>query len=431
MLIPGVLTNTSRASRFGKLDYLKVTIFGFGLAALGQSFHLIILPARLLDLVSQSQKNTYLALLSFSGLILAMLVQPIAGMISDHSRFSWGRRRPFILLGTILVILLLSGIGSATSYVAIFAIWCLIQVSTNMAQGPYQALIPDLVPADKHGRASGVKVLLEVLGMMALIYPIGLLVNNYQARQEGAGLWLALALLAVVLLGTMLATVLAVKERPGIGSYRLLSLRTLYQSFKIDVRKNRPFIWFLVSRLLIYMALTTVQQFAYYFLQDVVGVADPSAVTARFTIVVALCMMATAYPTAYLSDRLGRRPVLVASGLIGALGILLILLLHSYGLTVITICGGLIGMAVGAFMSTNWALAVDLVPRGEEAKYLGLTNLATAGGAALARYIGPVIDFFNMRSFGLGYQVMFLACFIYFVAGSLLLLKIKNTRLPQ
>jgi len=76
-------------------------------------------------------------------------------------------------------------------------------------------------------------------------------------------------------------------------------------------------------------------------------------------------------------------------------------------------------------MSTNWALATDLVAKGEEARYLGLTNLPTAGGAALARLIGPVIDFFNTYSSGLGYSVMLLACFLYFLIGSALLMKIK------
>jgi len=79
-------------------------------------------------------------------------------------------------------------------------------------------------------------------------------------------------------------------------------------------------------------------------------------------------------------------------------------------------------------MSSNWALAIDLVPKGEEARYLGLANLATAGGAALTLFMmGPMIDFFN-NTYGhnLGYQVMFLVCFVYFVVGSLLLMKIKR-----
>jgi len=116
--------------------------------------------------------------------------------------------------------------------------------------------------------------------------------------------------------------------------------------------------------------------------------------------------------------------VVVSSGFLGALGILLLFFTHSYG--AIMFCGALLGISTGAFMSSNWALATDLVPKGEEARYLGLTNLATAGGAALARLIGIAIDPLNAYSPGLGYQVMLGACFIYFIAGSLLLLKIKG-----
>ena len=66
------------------------------------------------------------------------------------------------------------------------------------------------------------------------------------------------------------------------------------------------------------------------------------------------------------------------------------------------------------------------MPKSEEARYLGLTNLATAGGAALARLIGIGIDFFNGYGPGLGYKFMLLVCFVYFIAGSALIVKIKS-----
>ena len=74
--------------------------------------------------------------------------------------------------------------------------------------------------------------------------------------------------------------------------------------------------------------------------------------------------------------------------------------------------GTLLGFSFGAFMSTNWALTTDLVTKGKEARYLGLTNLATAGGSALTLFIIELmIDFFNAYSSGLGYQTMFLGFF--------------------
>ena len=411
---------------FRRIDYVKITIFGFALAALWSSLHSIILPLRLLDFVAESEKNTYLGLLTFTGLILAMAVQPIAGAISDRSGFSWGRRRPYILLGTAVAILLLPGIGFFGSYAAIFAIYCLLQVSCNVAQGPYQAFIPDLVPEERRGVASGVKSLLEIVGGIALLRLISYFMGHYFTGESGPWLWLVLGILAIILLGAMIATVLTVKERPGVGSHQLPLLPTLYRSFKIDVKANYDFILFLISRLLVIMALTTLQAFALYFLRDVSGATNPTAATADLLIAVGIGMVIAVYPAGRLSDRIGRRPVVVFSGLLGACGIMALFFSTSYGY--IMFGGAILGVATGAFMSSNWALATDLVPSGEEARYLGLTNMATAGGAALARLIGPVIDFFNRYSPILGYQIMLGACFVYLVMGSILVIKIKKVR---
>jgi len=421
-----VTSNTGTGAKgFGPADYIKITIFGFALAALWSSLHTIIIQVRLLDFVAEAQKNTYLGLLTGTGLILAMLVQPIAGAISDRSGFRWGRRRPYILIGTTLTMLLLPGIGLCGSYTTLFIIYCLLQVSSNTAQGPYQAFIPDLVPEGKRGRASGVKTLLEFVGGLVVIRLIAYLMDRYLTEPGGPWLGYTLAILGIVLLGTMLATILTVKEQPGAGGSRFSLLPTLYRSFKIDTKANRDFVWFLVSRLLILMAFSTLQKFALYFFMDVVGITSPAVVTADLLIVVGVCMLAVVYPTGRLSDKVGRKPIVVSSGLVSALGIMLLFFSQSYGY--IILCGAILGLSFGAFMSTNWALATDLVPKGEEARYLGLTNLATAGGSALTLFIiGPMIDFFNARSPGLGYQAMFLVCFICLVAGSLLVLKIKG-----
>ena len=424
--IPNNIDTGRRTNYFRRIDYIKITIFGFALAALWSSLHSIVLPLRLLDFVAESEKNTYLGLLTFTGLILAMAVQPIAGAISDRSGFSLGRRRPYVLMGTAIGILLLPGIGLFESYAVIFIIYCLLQVSTNTAQGPYQAFIPDLVPKEKRGLASGVKSLLEIVGGISLVRLIGYFMGRYSTGEGVFWLWLVLGALAVVLLGAMVATVLTVKERPSSGSAQMPLLPTLYKSFKIDVRANPDFVFFLISRLLIFMALATIQTFALFYLKDVVGVTNPATATADLLIAAGIGMLVAVYPAGFLADKIGRRPVVVSSGLLGALGILVIFFSPSYGYIIFG--GAILGIATGAFMSSNWALATDLVARGEEARYLGLANLATAGGAALARLIGPVIDFFNTYTPGLGYQVMLGACFIYFMAGSALLIKIKGRR---
>ncbi len=409
---------------FRRRDYIKITIFGFALTALWQSLHTIILPLRLLDFIPEAQKNTYLGLMTLTGLFLAMLVQPIAGAISDRSGSRWGRRRPYILIGGIIAVLIIPGIGLAGGFAATFVVYCLLQLSTNTAQGPFQAFIPDLVPQHRRGAASGIKALLEIVGGVILVYLASIFMDRYYAGEGSQWLWLVVGILAIVLLGAVIATVVMVKEPRLTVNNRRVSLPAALLQTAREVLGNRDLVWFLASRLLVYMAFTTIQQFALYFLRDVIGVTDPAEATARFSIFAVVGMLIVVWPAGYLSDRIGRKPITIASGILGALGIAVIALSQEYG--TILWAAAIIGVAIGAFNSTNWALATDLVAEGEEARYLGIANMATAGGAALARAIGPAIDFFNARSPGFGYTFMLMVCLAYFIVGAALVLKVKR-----
>jgi len=409
---------------FRPIDYARITIFGLAMTALWSSLHSIILPLRIADFFPAGKQATYLGLLTVTGLILAMVVQPIAGAISDRSGFRLGRRRPYILIGAIATLAFLPGIGWAGSWAALFAIYYLLQISANTALGPYLAFIPDLVPEEKRGLASGVKGLLEIAGAGVAIWLISKLMNNYYISKESWWLWLSLGILGIIFLSTMVATVVTVKERPGAGGARLQIFQTLYKSFRIDVKASPDFIRFVLCRLFFIIPLTAFQAFGLYFFRDYLGAANPAVIMGRFTLVSSLCMVGMVYPAGFLSDRLGRRPMGLASGLIAALGIGLLFFFRSYHF--ILIAAILMGIGFGGLWGSNWALATDVVPKDEAGKYIGLTNLASAGGSALARLQGPMIDFFNARQFGLGYTAMLTACFISLIVSSALLWRIKK-----
>jgi Na+/melibiose symporter-like transporter len=409
---------------FRPLDYAKVTIFGLAMTALWSSLHSIILPLRIADFVPVGRQATYLGLLTVTGLLLAIVTQPVAGALSDRSGSRWGRRRPFILIGAIATLAFLPGISLVGSLAALFAIYYLLQVSANSALGPYLAFFPDLVPEDRRGLASGVKGIVEIAGAGIAIWLIGHLMANYSPSEGGRWLWLSLGILGAVFLGTMLATVFLVKESPGSGGPKTSLVSILRKTFRIDTRANPDFIRFVLCRLFFVIPLTAFQAFGLYFFRDYLGVANPSAVMGNFTLLSSLCMLGVVYPVGRLSDRLGRRPIGLASGLIGALGIGLLFFFHGYQF--ILTSAVLMGIGFGGLMSTNWALAVDLVPREEAGRYIGLTNLASAGGSALARLTGPMIDFFNARRFGLGYTAMLSTSFASLIVSSVLLWGIKK-----
>lgn len=425
MAIPKTNNNAPGNNRFGLLDYIKITLIGFSFTALWSSLHGIILPMRLLAYVPETQKNTYLGLLTFTGLLLAIIVQPMAGAFSDATNSRWGRRRPYILWGTILALILLPGIGLATTYVTVLIVYCLIQICTNTAQASYQAFIPELVPEKSRGVASGVKSLLEVLGGVILVRITAYFMGHYSADVGESWMWIALGALGVVLFTALTITMVVVKESPS-NNYTRLSLSTFYRIFKIDFKVHRDFGWFLIARALLGIPGVVLQIFAIYFLMDVIGIPNPASAAGDLLVVVGVCLIAMVYPAGRLSDRVGRKPIIIIASILGAIGTLVLFFSRNY--IQVMVAGGILGIANGALLSASWALATDLAIKGEEARYLGVTNLAMAGGSALARLIGPVIDFFNGISTNSGYKVMLLICFLSFIAGALFIAKIKQVK---
>jgi MFS family permease len=168
------------------------------------SLHVIILPAVLLLMVPESLKNTYLGLLTFSGLIIAMIVQPVSGALSDQWVSPLGRRRPLILLGTAFDFVFLAALAWAGGLAWLALGYFGLQVSSNLAHGPLQGLLPDQVPEDQLGRASGFKNFMDMAGLIASSLIVGRVLDP-QALTPIPAMGLVAAILAVSAAVTILA----------------------------------------------------------------------------------------------------------------------------------------------------------------------------------------------------------------------------------
>jgi len=118
---------------------------------------------------------------------------------------------------------------------------------------------------------------------------------------------------------------------------------------------------------------------------------------------------------------------MLAAGLVAFSGGLILLFVRER--TPIFIAGGIIGMGVGTFLSASWALATDIVPRGEAARYLGIANIATCIGSGMARLLGGVlIDPINkaLGSSSLGYLLLFSLATLFFLVSSLVVIPLPN-----
>jgi MFS family permease len=123
---------------------------------------------------------------------------------------------------------------------------------------------------------------------------------------------------------------------------------------------------------------------------------------------------------------------MLISGLVSFAGATMILLVRSQ--TLITIAGAIVGMGIGAFITVSWALATDIVPRQEAARYLGIANIATCIGSGVARLLGGVlIDPINrmLGSNSLGYLSLFILAALCFLASALVIIPLPNKKKAQ
>ena len=148
-------------------DYITINIYYLGTTSLAQTNGMLT-PLLVQKFVGEAGKGTFFGTLRLWSLMVALLVQAVMGMLSDRSTLRWGRRRPFILVGTLFNLVFISAIGFSMGldgmggYWVLFVLAILLQISANVAISGQQGLIPDLVPEDKRGRFSGVKAVLEL-----------------------------------------------------------------------------------------------------------------------------------------------------------------------------------------------------------------------------------------------------------------------------
>ena len=416
--------------RFSAPRLLALSAYWLAINYLWQGMGALILPRLILQMVPAAHRGLALGVISASGAVLAILVQPAAGALSDGCRSRWGRRKPYILAGTLGDLVCLLGLALAGSYAALLLPYCALQVCSNTAEGAYQGLLPDQVPPDGRGRAAGYYGLAVFVGTALGFLLTGQLIALGHVQ-------LALLTVGVILVATLLITLTLVPDSPAdrpLPSRR----RAIFGLFSFRPRQDPDFAWLLASRLLALMGIAGLTDFAllyvkaYFFPGSGSAVADrASGATSVLLAVVVVVAIVVTLPAARLSQRVGRRAMVRGACWLGALGTASLILAGS--LVEVYLLGALVGAAFGMLLSVDWAFVADLVPEGAAGRYMGISNLATAGSGILATAIaGPLLDLGDGLHHNLGFPMIFGFFALALVLGGWLVWKVRPPdRAPQ
>ncbi len=137
-------------------------IFGMNSIYLGNnylwiSFESLFLPFLIARMVAQNAQSLYLGIIAFAGIIIGISFNVFAGITTDSLETRFGRRRPFIMLGSAITLAsLIYFIIFHSSIISILIVYILIEIGSNMAYGSYLPLVRDIIPDYQRGTSSGI-----------------------------------------------------------------------------------------------------------------------------------------------------------------------------------------------------------------------------------------------------------------------------------
>lgn len=367
---------------------VRMSLYWFGISTVWSGI-LDIVNGRLqfTGLVPKGGEGVGAFQIAVLGMFIAIAVQPIVGTISDYTITRWGRRKPYIFIGSTLDLVFLWGVASSSAIPAIAAFVALLQFSSNFSQGPFQGYVPDLVPARQVGLASGLIGLFQALGNV-FGYVVAAVAVALSSSDPNAFFYGTMALGVVEFL-TMLSVVIRVDEGQRFKSRNGRSWGSiLSETWAGDLLRERSFLWLVGSRFFVLVGAAFYPNFSTFYLAQSFGMNSDQTGQTKLVLlaVVAVCIALAVMPASRLSDRVGRKKVIYASCGMGALGLCIGALAPAVP---ITIAGAaLFAVSAGSFLAVDWALISEIIPKASSGRFMGISNVATASAGTFAVAIG-------------------------------------------
>jgi len=465
----------------------SISVFYFALNFHWAALGIIILPSQVFKIVGDQGKGAALAFVLVPGAFVSLFANPFFGMLSDRMRgriAAWGRRRPYILLGTLVNVAALVWMAIARDIPTLAIAYVIVQFSSNAAQAPFHALLPDVVPVEQRGLTSGVMGVLLIAGNIGGVILAGSVLNSSHPlpiyQQE---LWLTYGVIMLVMVALMLVTVFSVRgdratilseqDRPRktwisrsalltiggtlvavaigwalITGWNMLHIANIQISgdvepvvleviatigllrlFDFNPRRDPDFAWVLATRLLMMLGIYTIQTFLQFYMRDVVRVTNPEQETTNFVILVSLTSLVSAFVAGWLSDRFGRKRMVYLSG--GFMSLVGFIFIVTHSLPLVIAAGGIFGLGYGAYQSVDWALVADVLPSHHNyARDMGVWNISLSLPQVIAPILGgPLTDSFTRSGQPvLGFQLLFAMAIVFCILGTVTVRYIRGVK---
>jgi MFS family permease len=406
-LAPERVDDAGRSTRLGRLGPLLWLVhLGWALpSAAGGT----LLQALIADQRGTGKVGSFAVIITI-GAVVAVVSTVVAGALSDRTRSRFGRRNPWILGGAVVASAGLALTGVTTSFPLQVLAFAAYQGGLNAMLAAVSALLPDRVATSALGRASA---------LAGFGYLVGTALGGFAASAAIQVPARGLLIVPWTMLVAALLMFFLIQARSSREQTRApQSLRDLLPP------RDRDFLLAFAGRFCVILALYVVVFYQLYVLTDFlkVDVSHAGQVIALGTLMLGVAAMAATLAGGLLSDRLGRRKVLViAASLLVALGAAPVAIAPSVP-ALLTFCA-VAGFGYGGYLAVDQALMVEVLPdSGAEAKQLGMLSVANT----LPQVLGPAVAAVVVTQ--LGYRALYVFSIVVAILGAVFVALIRRVR---
>lgn len=429
-----------------KLNYKRTFIIGltfFTILMLWQmyNYYCPLFLARLLkNTYGDKDYNYLIGIIMAMDNVLALFLLPLFGNLSDKTHSKYGRRMPFIVVGTIVSMILFPLIPlffAKNSLVGVIATMGLVLIFMQMFRNPAVSLMPDVTPKPLRATANGIINFVGYIGAIfaGAIQMISLFkMPNIETEIPNPYLFIIpFAFTSILMLVSLIILIVKIKENKVLEEMKLdmevgEQLSETEAASKPDHKLTKQdktnLVLLIASIFLWYMGFNAVETFWSTYGIEVMNKGSVSIATVALTV----ASLITFIPAGKLVSKIGRKWSIILG-----LGLMIISLGGCFICSQISLKTNLViyillfvisGVGWAFINISSYPMVVEMSDKNSVGKYTGLYYTSSM----LAQSITPICVGFLMDA--LGYESMFAYATGFMILALIVFVFIKSTHKP-
>ncbi|HWS51840.1 MAG TPA: MFS transporter [Microbacterium sp.] len=371
------------------------------------------------------ENDEFLGYVVGAGAFVVIIFGPLLGVLSDRTRSRLGRRRPWIVVLTLVGLVGLAVVAIAPNIAIVILGWAITQLGFGVGGLIVAASMGDRLPESQRGKVAGLTGVATMLASIVGVAVAAALASNSLL------LFLVPGVIGAVLMLLFVAFVKEPDTSAGVFTDKV-TLKSVLGGYVYNVAKFADFSWNWLGRFLFNFGLTLATTFTTFLFASKLGipVEELGGIIAISGLLGIVGTVGGAALSGFLSDRLKRRKsFIIFSGAVFAIGATVAA--FAPDLTILLVGGFIMNFGLGVFSAVDQALYLDVLPETDTqaGKFIAINQFSTSIPQFAAPLLAPVFLAIGVAGGDSNYSLLYLVAGGFALIGGLvILLRVKGVR---